>query len=275
MRHSSSNLHITKVLWRICIGIYVHAYIRRERFQFIKWSTFVKLTIYGKTYQIMVRYMFLFIRDGCTRSGVFVALSLVLQKIEIDDEVDIFQMVRTIQIRRPQFFPNFVSLSIYLNNWFYFLYLFLLLSFYIVLFNFVFMMLCLSLQFVFIAMYMQGKNRIIKKIKKNCQLKTYNSEHCWTEYSDLYIRDDHIYNTFIWKWKNVQLLIRCVLQGKIGYILYYSPTNRSILTFQLFLLTYTLITINSSSFFLQDQYEYCYQCIKEHIELNSIDVNAW
>ena len=166
MRHSSSNLHITKVLWQICIGIYVHVYFRREWFQFIKWSTFVKLTIYGKTYQIMVRYMFLFIRDGCTRSGVFVALSLVLQKIEIDDEVDIFQMVRTIQIRRPQFFPNFVSLSIYLNNWFYFLYLFLLLSFYIVLFNFVFRMLCLSLQFVFIAMYMQGKNRIIKKNKK-------------------------------------------------------------------------------------------------------------
>ena len=46
-------------------------------------------------------------QDGCKRSGVFVALSLVLQKIEIDDEVDIFQMVRTIQIRRPEFFPNF------------------------------------------------------------------------------------------------------------------------------------------------------------------------
>ena len=46
-------------------------------------------------------------RDGCMRSGVFVALSLVLEKIEIDDEVDIFQVVRTIQIRRPEFFPNF------------------------------------------------------------------------------------------------------------------------------------------------------------------------
>jgi ribosomal protein S19 len=53
-----------------------------------------------------------FLRDGCKRSGVFVALSLVLEKIEIDDEVDIFQVVRTIQIRRQEFFPNFVSLSI-------------------------------------------------------------------------------------------------------------------------------------------------------------------
>jgi hypothetical protein len=52
------------------------------------------------------------------RSGVFAALSLVLEKIEIDDEVDIFQVVRTIQIRRPEFFPNFVSLSVstYLHN---------------------------------------------------------------------------------------------------------------------------------------------------------------
>ena len=59
-----------------------------------------------------------FLRDGCKRSGVFVALSLVLQKIELDDEVDIFQVVKTIQIRRPEFFPNFVSLSIstYLHN---------------------------------------------------------------------------------------------------------------------------------------------------------------
>jgi hypothetical protein len=36
------------------------------------------------------------LRDGCKRSGVFVDLSLVLEKIEIDDEVDIFQVVRTI-----------------------------------------------------------------------------------------------------------------------------------------------------------------------------------
>jgi len=34
---------------------------------------------------------------------------LVLEKIEIDDEVDIFQVVRAMQIRRPEFFSNFVS----------------------------------------------------------------------------------------------------------------------------------------------------------------------
>ena len=71
-------------------------------------------------YQCMVRCMFCIIRDGCKRGDVFVALSLVLEKIEIDDEVDIFQVVRTIQIRRPEFFPYFVCLSIstFLYYWF-------------------------------------------------------------------------------------------------------------------------------------------------------------
>ncbi|XP_052059394.1 receptor-type tyrosine-protein phosphatase mu-like isoform X2 [Mytilus californianus] len=42
-------------------------------------------------------------RDGCRKSGLFVALRMVLEKLQIDDEVDIFQVVRTIQIRRPEF----------------------------------------------------------------------------------------------------------------------------------------------------------------------------
>ncbi|VDI07363.1 Hypothetical predicted protein, partial [Mytilus galloprovincialis] len=42
-------------------------------------------------------------RDGCTRSGIFVTLKLVLEKMETDDEVDIFQVSRRIQTRRPQF----------------------------------------------------------------------------------------------------------------------------------------------------------------------------
>ena len=66
----------------------------------------------------MVKYMFCIIRDGCKRGDVLADLSLVLEKIEIDDEVDIFQVVRTMQIRRPEFFLNFVSLSVstYLYN---------------------------------------------------------------------------------------------------------------------------------------------------------------
>ncbi|VDI45795.1 receptor-type tyrosine-protein phosphatase T [Mytilus galloprovincialis] len=42
-------------------------------------------------------------RDGCTKSGLFVALYLLFDKIEIDEEVDVFQVVRKIQTRRPEF----------------------------------------------------------------------------------------------------------------------------------------------------------------------------
>ncbi|CAG2187878.1 unnamed protein product [Mytilus edulis] len=45
-------------------------------------------------------------RDGCTRSGIFVTLKLVLEKMETDDEVDIFQVSRRIQTRRPQFLSS-------------------------------------------------------------------------------------------------------------------------------------------------------------------------
>ncbi|CAC5376555.1 Tyrosine-protein phosphatase non-receptor type 5,Tyrosine-protein phosphatase non-receptor type 20,Receptor-type tyrosine-protein phosphatase R,Receptor-type tyrosine-protein phosphatase eta,Tyrosine-protein phosphatase non-receptor type 7,Receptor-type tyrosine-protein phosphatase O,Receptor-type tyrosine-protein phosphatase beta [Mytilus coruscus] len=45
-------------------------------------------------------------RDGCTKSGLFVALYLILDKMEIDEEVDIFQVVRNIQTRRPEFLKN-------------------------------------------------------------------------------------------------------------------------------------------------------------------------
>ncbi|CAC5380712.1 PTPRC [Mytilus coruscus] len=41
--------------------------------------------------------------DGCSKSGLFVALKLVLEKLQIDEEIDIFQVVRKIQTRRPEF----------------------------------------------------------------------------------------------------------------------------------------------------------------------------
>ncbi|XP_071180902.1 receptor-type tyrosine-protein phosphatase mu-like [Mytilus edulis] len=41
--------------------------------------------------------------DGCSKSGLFVALKLVLEKMQIDEEIDIFQVVRELQKRRPEF----------------------------------------------------------------------------------------------------------------------------------------------------------------------------
>lgn len=48
-------------------------------------------------------------RDGCTRCGIYVTLDLVLEKMEIDEEIDILQVARRIQTRRPQFLSNIVS----------------------------------------------------------------------------------------------------------------------------------------------------------------------
>ncbi|XP_052059414.1 receptor-type tyrosine-protein phosphatase kappa-like isoform X1 [Mytilus californianus] len=45
--------------------------------------------------------------DGCSKSGLFVALRLVLEKMQIDEEIDIFQVVREIQKRRPEFLTEF------------------------------------------------------------------------------------------------------------------------------------------------------------------------
>ncbi|XP_071161943.1 multiple epidermal growth factor-like domains protein 11 isoform X2 [Mytilus edulis] len=45
-------------------------------------------------------------RDGCTRCGIYVTLDLVLEKMEIDEEIDILQVARRIQTRRPQFLSN-------------------------------------------------------------------------------------------------------------------------------------------------------------------------
>lgn len=46
----------------------------------------------------------------CTRWGIFLATSLVIEQKEMDEEVDIFQVVRRIQIRRPNLLSSVVSL---------------------------------------------------------------------------------------------------------------------------------------------------------------------
>ena len=55
--------------------------------------------------------MIYFCRNGCTRSGILVAISLVIEQKELDEEVDIFQVVRRIQTRRPELLSSLVSLT--------------------------------------------------------------------------------------------------------------------------------------------------------------------
>ena len=44
----------------------------------------------------------------CTRCGIFLATSLVIEQKEMDEEVDIFQVVRRIQTRRPKLLSSVV-----------------------------------------------------------------------------------------------------------------------------------------------------------------------
>ena len=65
-------------------------------------------------YDLFFLLMTYFCRNGCTRSGILVAISLVIEQKELDEEVDIFQVVRRIQTRRPELVSSVVSF-IYFN----------------------------------------------------------------------------------------------------------------------------------------------------------------
>jgi len=63
-----------------------------------------------------ILFMIYFYRDGCTSSGLCVVTSLVIEQKELDEEVDIFQVVRRIQTRRPELLSSVVSF-IYLDRY--------------------------------------------------------------------------------------------------------------------------------------------------------------
>ncbi|XP_012937090.1 receptor-type tyrosine-protein phosphatase T [Aplysia californica] len=44
--------------------------------------------------------------NGASKSGVFVAMSLLLERLDLDYEVDVYQTVKQIRINRPQFIEN-------------------------------------------------------------------------------------------------------------------------------------------------------------------------
>ncbi|XP_061165548.1 receptor-type tyrosine-protein phosphatase epsilon-like [Saccostrea echinata] len=51
-------------------------------------------------------------KDGASLSGVFCAIHNVIQQINMDDRVDVFIAVRQLQVRRPEFCPNFDEYSL-------------------------------------------------------------------------------------------------------------------------------------------------------------------
>ena len=47
-------------------------------------------------------------RDGATRSGLVCALSYMIERLKVEQEVDVFQSVKHVRINRPQLIPTFV-----------------------------------------------------------------------------------------------------------------------------------------------------------------------
>jgi len=67
------------------------------------------LTVSIATVRVINLFCFCFwllSRDGATRSGLFCAMYMMLEKINAEQEVDVFNAVRKIRIDRPQFVPS-------------------------------------------------------------------------------------------------------------------------------------------------------------------------
>ena len=47
--------------------------------------------------------------DGCSSCDVFCAVMNIMENMQVDNELDLFQTVRQLQVRRPEFFSDYVS----------------------------------------------------------------------------------------------------------------------------------------------------------------------
>ncbi len=50
-----------------------------------------------------------FPRDGATRSGLYCAISYMVERLKVEQEVDVFQSVKHTRINRPQLVPTLVG----------------------------------------------------------------------------------------------------------------------------------------------------------------------
>ena len=49
-------------------------------------------------------------RDGASRSGLLCAISYMIERLKVEQEVDVFNSVKHTRINRPQLVPSYVSL---------------------------------------------------------------------------------------------------------------------------------------------------------------------
>ena len=55
-------------------------------------------------------FLYLFLSNGIGRSGVFCAVSTVIEKIGTEEVIDVFQAVKRLRMNSPQMIESLVSL---------------------------------------------------------------------------------------------------------------------------------------------------------------------
>ena len=73
----------------------------------------LNLRPFSKRYKIRIKTLIYIlhsvVRDGASLCGVFCAVYNAIQQLTMDDEVDVFSVVRQLQIRRPELCSSLVN----------------------------------------------------------------------------------------------------------------------------------------------------------------------
>lgn len=64
-------------------------------------------------FQSAIFFLYLFVfSDGAGRTGTYIAISNLLERMKIEQAVDVFQAIKIIRATRPQFVENAVSVHV-------------------------------------------------------------------------------------------------------------------------------------------------------------------
>ena len=75
---------------------------------------------YNRIYPCINIYVYVSISDGANNCGLFCTFTNAVSSMKIDETADIFQLVRLLQLRRPECFADFVSINLCLTCSYYF-----------------------------------------------------------------------------------------------------------------------------------------------------------
>lgn len=56
-------------------------------------------------------------RDGASQSGLFCGVSYMVERLKVEQEVDVFQSVKHTRVNRHQLVPNLVSVTFRTLDW--------------------------------------------------------------------------------------------------------------------------------------------------------------